>query len=88
MAFLEKNPDADADGDGTVSKEERTAFNESRWELKLAEITEQLEQTREKLDGPDLSAGQIKELEGRLERLKRMAAEYSGALKSSHDRHR
>ena len=81
-AFLEKNPEADADGDGTVTWEERAAYTESRWERKLAGIREEIEQIRGKFDDLDLNPGQIQELEARLERLNGMEAEYAGAIKS------
>ncbi len=85
VAFLEKNPEADADGDGTVTADERTAFNESRWELKLAEIREEIEQIQDQLDESDRNSEQIQKLESRLKKLKGMEAEYAGAIKSSHE---
>ncbi len=82
VEFLRKNPEADANGDGILSAEEQQAYNQSRWARRLAEIRDEIEQVLARLEDPDLRPGQIRELEGRLKRLRANEAEYAGAMKT------
>ena len=84
--FLRKNPEADANGDGILSAEEQQAYNQSRWARRLAEIRDEIEQVLARLEDPDLRPGQIRELEGRLKRLRANEAEYAGAMKTRRGR--
>jgi len=86
--FRKKNPDADADGDGMVSKEERAAFQQARWSQKIAEIREQIAKMEERLEDADQEPGAIEGLEARLKRLRGAEAEYAGAIDSVGKRRR
>ena len=86
VEFLRKNPEADANGDGILSAEEQQAYNQSRWARRLAEIRDEIEQVLARLEDPDLRPGQIRELEGRLKRLRANEAEYAGAMKTRRGR--
>lgn len=82
VAFLEKNPEADLDGDGILTAAEREAFQNSRWSRRLAETREQIAEIEAALQQDDLSPGRIKELETKLKRRRGMEAELSGAIES------
>ena len=81
-AFLEKNPEADADGDGILTADERDAFQRSRWTRRLAETRAQIAEIEAALKQDDLSPGRIRELEAKLKRLRGGEAELSGAIRS------
>lgn len=83
--FLRKNPDADADGDGILTAEEREAYNQSRWSKRLAETREQIAEIEAALK-QDLKPGHLKKLQERLKRLRGMEAELSGAIERREQR--
>jgi hypothetical protein len=81
-AFLKKNPEADANGDGILTAAEREAFQNSRWSRKLADTRAQIAEIEAALQQDDLDPGRTEKLQAKLKRLRGNEAELSGAIES------
>ncbi len=81
-AFLKKNPEADADGDGILTGAEQDAFQSLRWTRRLADTREQIAEIEAALQQDDLNPGRTEKLQAKLKRLRGNEAELSGAIES------